>query len=105
MSNWVEIVVSILSGLVVCFPLAWQLVCTGREAVQAKNWAPLMSIALELMEQAEKMFKIGAERKEWVMAGVESAAVSLNYPYDEAEKQKVSAMIDAICSAAKVINR
>lgn len=104
MMNWVEVVVSILSGLVVCIPLAAQLVKTVRAAVQEKNWAPLMGIVLELMQQAEKMFEKGADRKAWVMASVEGAAASVNFNYDDAAKRKVSEMIDAICAAAKVVN-
>lgn len=104
MTNWVEIVVSILSGLAVCIPLVVQLVNTVRAAVQEKNWAQLMNIVLELMEQAETMFEKGADRKAWVMAGVESAAISVNFNYDDAAKRKVSEMIDAICDAAKVVN-
>lgn len=104
MMNWVEIVVSILSGLAVCIPLVVQLVNTVRAAVQEKNWAQLMDIVLDMMQQAEKMFESGADRKAWVMAGVESAALSVNYNYDDAAKRKVSEMIDAICAAAKVVN-
>lgn len=104
MMNWVEIVISILSGLAVCIPLVVQLVNTVRAAVQEKNWAQLMDIVLDMMQQAEKMFESGADRKAWVMAGVESAALSVNYNYDDAAKRKVSEMIDAICAAAKVVN-
>lgn len=104
MTNWVEIVVSILSGLVVCIPLVVKLVKTVSAAVQEKNWAQLMNIVLDLMKQAEKMFASGADRKAWVLAGVESAALSVNFNYDDAARQKVSDMIDAICSAAKVVN-
>lgn len=103
--TWVEIIVSILSGLAVCIPLVVQLVNTVRAAVQEKNWAQLVSIVLDLMQQAEKMFESGADRKAWVMAGVESAAISVNFNYDDAARQKVDDMIDAICSAAKVVNR
>lgn len=38
------------------------------------------------------------------MAGVQSAAKSANFPYDDVAAQKVSEMIDAICAAAKVVN-
>ena len=38
------------------------------------------------------------------MGVVESAAKSFNYTYEDAAKQKVSDMIDAICATAKVVN-
>ena len=102
--SWVEIVVSILSGLAVCIPLVVQLVNVVRTSVQEKNWSQIVAIVLDLMKQAETLFSEGAARKAWVMAGVESAAKSINYIYDEAAKQKVSDMIDAICATAKIVN-
>ena len=104
MNNWVEIVVSILSGLAVCIPLVVKLVNTVREAVKEKNWSQIVAIVLDLMKQAETLFSDGATKKAYVMASVESAAKSINYNYDEVAKQKVSDMIDAICATAKVVN-
>ena len=98
--SWVEIVVSILSGLAVCIPLVVKLVQTVKAAVQEKNWPQIVAIVLDLMQQAEGLFAEGAARKAWVMAGVQSA----NFPYDDVAAQKVSEMIDAICAAAKVVN-
>ena len=102
--SWVDIVVSILSGLAVCIPLVVQLVNVVRTSVQEKNWSQIVTIVLDLMKQAETLFSEGAARKAWVLAGVESAAKSINYNYDDVAKQKVSDMIDAICATAKVVN-
>lgn len=102
--SWVEIVVSILSGLAVCIPLVVQLVNVVRASVKEKNWSQIVAIVLDLMKQAETLFSEGAARKAWVMAGVESAAKSINYNYDDVAKQKVSDMIDAICATAKIVN-
>lgn len=102
--NWLEIVVSILSGLAVCIPLVVKLVQAVKAAVQEKNWSQIVAIVLDLMQQAEGLFAEGAARKAWVMAGVQSAAKSANYPYDEEAAQKIGDMIDAICAAAKVVN-
>ena len=102
--SWVDIVVSILSGLAVCIPLVVKLVNVVSTYVKEKNWSQIVAIVLDLMKEAETLFAEGAARKAWVMAGVESAAKSINYNYDEAAKQKVSDMIDAICETAKVVN-
>lgn len=102
--NWVEITVSILSGLAVCIPLAVKLVQAVKASVQEKNWSQIVAIVLDLMQQAEGLFSEGAARKAWVMAGVQSAAKGANFPYDDEAAQKVSNMIDAICAAAKVVN-
>ena len=102
--SWVEIVVSILSGLAVCIPLVVQLVNVVRASVKEKNWSQIVAIVLDFMKEAETLFSEGAAKKAWVMAGVESAAKSINYNYDEVAKQKVSDMIDAICATAKIVN-
>ena len=102
--SWVDIVVSIMSGIAVCIPLVVQLVNVVRASVKAKNWSQIVAIVLDLMKEAETLFSEGAAKKAWVMAGVASAAKSINYNYDEVAKQKVSDMIDAICATAKIVN-
>ena len=102
--SWVDIVVSIMSGLAVCIPLVVQLVNVVRASVKEKNWSQIVAIVLDLMKEAETLFSEGAAKKAWVMAGVESAAKSINYNYDDVAKQKVSDMIDAICATAKIVN-
>ena len=102
--SWVDIVVSIMSGLAVCIPLVVKLVNVVSTYVKEKNWSQIVSIVLDLMKEAETLFSDGATKKAYVMASVESAAKSINYNYDEVAKQKVSDMIDAICATAKVVN-
>lgn len=102
--SWVDIVVSIMSGIAVCIPLVVQLVNVVRASVKEKNWSQIVAIVLDLMKEAEALFSDGATKKAYVMASVESAAKSINYNYDEIAKQKVSDMIDAICATAKIVN-
>ena len=102
--SWVDIVVSIMSGLAVCIPLVVKLVNVVSTYVKEKNWSQIVAIVLDLMKEAETLFSDGATKKAYVMASVESAAKSINYNYDEVAKQKVSDMIDAICATAKVVN-
>lgn len=102
--SWVDIVVSIMSGLSVCIPLVVKLVNVVSTYVKEKNWSQIVAIVLDLMKEAETLFSDGATKKAYVMASVESAAKSINYNYDEVAKQKVSDMIDAICATAKIVN-
>ena len=102
--SWVDIVVSIMSGLAVCIPLVVKLVNVVSTYVKEKNWSQIVAIVLDFMKEAETLFSDGATKKAYVMASVESAAKSINYNYDEVAKQKVSDMIDAICATAKVVN-
>ena len=63
--DWINIIVSILSGLAVCIPLAAKLVSVVKQAVREKNWSKLVKLVMSLMEDAETMFDTGAQRKEW----------------------------------------
>ena len=67
-NNVVTIIVSILSGLAACIPLVIQLVKYVKKSVEEKNWNQLLNLVTNLMEEAEKKFATGAERKEWVLA-------------------------------------
>ena len=102
--SWVDIVVSIMSGIAVCIPLVVKLVNVVSTSVKEKNWSQIVDIVLDLMKEAETLFSDGATKKAYVMASVESAAKSINYNYDDVARQKVSDMIDAICATAKVVN-
>ena len=102
--SWVDIVVSIMSGLAVCIPLVVKLVNVVSTYVKEKNWSQIVAIVLDFMKEAETLFSDGATKKAYVMASVESAAKSINYNYDDVAKQKVSDMIDAICATAKIVN-
>lgn len=101
---WVELIAAILGGLAVCIPVVARLVAAVQTAVKEKNWPQIVNLVLQFMQDAEGLFAEGEARKAWVMREVEVAAKNVNYNYDDAAKQKVSDMIDAICAAAKVVN-
>lgn len=100
-NNVVNIIVSILSGIAACIPLVVQLVKYVKQAVQEKNWNQLVTMVMNLMEEAEKKFTTGAERKEWCLAMVKASADSINYPID---LDAVSALIDSLCDMSKIVN-
>jgi hypothetical protein len=104
MENWVNIVVSILSGLAVCIPLVYKLVVYVQTSVKEKNWANIMTMAIGYMKTAEEKFTDGATRKEWVLAMIKQSAVSANYTLDDEAIAKISALIDAMCDMAKTVN-
>ena len=97
----VSAIVSILSGLVVCIPLAVKLAQYVQKAAQEKNWSSLLGLAIDLMEQGECKFEDGATRKDWVMAMVKTSAEYVNYPIDEND---LSALLDTLCSMTKIVN-
>ena len=67
----ISLIVAVLTGLATCVPLAYKLVQYVQKATQEKNWAALLGLVINLMEEAEQKFSDGATRKEWVMAMVQ----------------------------------
>lgn len=99
--DMINIIISIISGIAVCIPLVVKLVQYVRAAVQERNWSAMVSLVLQLMQQAEQDYKTGAERKQYVIDSIVAVQDTLNFLVDLAV---VSQMIDAICAASKVIN-
>jgi len=102
--KWIELLVAILSGLVICIPLAAQLVENVREAVKEKNWATLLGMVMQFMAEAEQSFSSGEQKKAFVMGQLEAAAAAANYDLTDDSREKISLMIDAMCAMAKVVN-
>ena len=100
-NDWVNLVVSILSGLAICIPLVVKLVQFIKVATKEKNWSSLMQLVLKLMTEAEQLYSTGAERKAYVMATIKVMESTINYDVDEAV---LSEMIDSIIDATKKIN-
>lgn len=100
-NNVVNIIVSILTGIATAIPLIVQLVKYVKKAIQEKNWNQLLKLVTDLMEEAEKKFETGAERKEWVMMAIKSSADTINYPISMDE---VSQLIDSLCDMSKIVN-
>lgn len=97
----ISLIVAVLTGLATCVPLAYKLVQYVQKATQEKNWAALLGLVINLMEEAEQKFSDGATRKEWVMAMVQTSAEYINYPVDT---EALGNLIDTLCDMAKVVN-
>lgn len=102
--EWVNVIVSVLSGLAVAIPLVIELVNYVKKAAQEKNWAAVLKLVMNWMTEAEKKFADGASRKEWVMSMVIASADTINYPMDDEAIAKIGTTIDEICAASKVLN-
>ncbi len=98
---WVEIIISILTGLVAAIPLVIKLVDEIKKAHKEKNWKAVVSLVLTLMAEAEQNYANGAERKEYVMSSIKAMEHSLEYDIDE---KAIGELIDAVVAATKKIN-
>ena len=102
--DWVQIAVSILSGLAVCIPLVVKLVKYVTEAVQGRRWDELLKLVIANMAEAEGLFATGAERQQGVMKLLAANAASVGYALMPESVEKISAMIDSLCEMAKTVN-
>ena len=102
--KWVELLVAICSGLVVCIPLVANLIDVVRESVMEKNWYALLKLVMEYMCEAEGMFDDGLTRKQFVMENLEAMAKVTNYELTDEAIDKISDMIDAMCDMAHIVN-
>lgn len=96
-----ETILSILAGLITAIPLVVKLVEYVQKSIKEKNWNNLLNLIMRLMEQAEKNYTTGAERKQWVMSMVEQSAGTINYDID---MDAVSQLIDDLCKLTKTVN-
>ncbi len=99
--EWLQLVVSVLAGLVTAIPLAIKLVEYVQKAVREKNWNNMLDMVMELMKTAEDMFDSGADRKEWVIEMVKASADIINYDVD---MKAIGQLIDDLCAMSKVVN-
>lgn len=102
--EWINVIISILSGIAVCIPLVLSLISFVKKVADEKRWNVLVSNVLQLMMNAEKDYEHGVERKEYVMNAIKTIADQIGYNFDVEAEKKVSEMIDEICKMAKVVN-
>ena len=102
--EWYELIAAVCAGLSVTIPLVHKLIVYVQKAAKEKNWSVIVDLAIDHMKVAEEMFDSGAERKEWVIAMVQTSATSIEFDLDTAALAKISSLIDTICDASKIIN-
>ena len=100
-TEWVNIIISVLSGLAVAVPLAIKLVEYVKKAIKERNWAQILNMLMKYMEEAETKFESGADKKEWVMAMIKASADTVNY---DVNMDVISNMIDELCNMSNVVN-
>ncbi len=60
----INIVISILSGIATTIPLIVALVRYIQKAVKEKNWSIVLNLVMKYMEETEKQYESGAEKKQ-----------------------------------------
>lgn len=97
----IPIVSSLCVGLATIIPLVYNLVKYVKKSVQEKNWQSMVNLAFKLMSKAEGMFDNGADRLDYVVAMVKSAADEINYQINE---EQLKQFINDTVALTKVVN-
>lgn len=101
MENWIDLIVTVLSTLLMIVPLVIKLVEYVQKAIKEKNWKDLLELVTNLMKEAEGKFDNGNDRKEWVLTCVKATADTINYDID---MDVVGKLIDDLCAMSKIVN-
>lgn len=101
MENFINVLPEILVGLAAIIPMLVVLVKYIKKAVEGKNWNVLVKMILDLMVEAEINYSNGADRKTFVMDELKTLSKSIDF---EVDWDKVSDLIDALCSMANNVN-
>lgn len=99
--EYIEYLIVGLPGAVAIIVLTLQLVKYVQKAVKEKNWANLVTMVMNYMAEAERLFENGADKKAWVMGMIQESAEQINYPID---MDAVSVLIDQLCDMSKKVN-
>ena len=102
--NYVQLIVLICAALAVLIPLGVKLYKTSKELIREKNWPRLVAALSKYMEEAEKLFEEGADKKAWVLTMIQTTADQLNYKLTKQDMQNLSDLIDTLIEMTKVVN-
>lgn len=101
MTETLELILAVVSGIATAIPLVIQLTKWIQKAIKERNWNKLLDLIMSYMATAEKMFDDGATKKQWVMEMIQKSAESIDYDID---MDTVSALIDNLCKMSRKVN-
>ncbi len=104
MDNYIQLIVLVFAALAVLIPLGVKLYRTSRDLVREKNWPRLVAALSKYMEEAERLFEEGADRKVWVLSMIQSTAGQLDYTLTETDMKNLGDLIDTLIEMTKVVN-
>lgn len=102
--NYIQLVVSVCAALAILIPLGVKLYRTSEQLIHQKNWPRLVAAVSKYMEEAERLFSEGADKKAWVLTMIQSTADQLDYILTAEDMNKLSELIDILCDMSKVVN-
>lgn len=100
-SDIIHLISEIVVLLGVIVPLIVAVVRYAQKAIKEKNWTKLLNLAISLMEQAEREFENGSDRKSFVMQMLRTSLDGINY---EMTDEELSDLIDNMVALTKKVN-
>lgn len=104
MDNYIQLIVLVFAALAVLIPLGVKLYRTSQDLIREKNWPRLVAALSKYMEEAERLFEEGADRKVWVLSMIQSTAEQLDYTLTETDMKNLGDLIDTLIEMTKVVN-
>ncbi len=102
--EWLQLIASIMAGLITAIPLAIKLVEYVKKAVKEKNWPKVVRLVIDLMSEVEGKMEVGADKKAYVLAMLKASADTIDYDLDDKDYEKIGGLIDSMCDMSKVLN-
>ena len=102
--NYVQLVAIICAALAVLIPFGVKFYKTSQALIKEKNWPRLVTALSHYMEQAERMFEEGADKKAWVLTMIQTTAEEIDYDLTDEDMKNLSDLIDSLCDMSKVVN-
>lgn len=102
--NYVQLIALICAVLAIAVPFGVKFYKTSQQLVREKNWPRLVTAVSHYMEQAEKLFEHGADKKAWVLTMIQTTAEEIEYDLTDEDMHNLSDLIDTLCEMSKVVN-
>lgn len=99
-----EIILSNAAGIVAVIGLLFTTVEFIIKAVREERWSALVELILKDMVVAEKAYKVGTDRKQYVLCLLDKHAQEVGYNLTDESIVRISNLIDSICKASEEIN-
>lgn len=101
---WLQLIVEILSSLAIIIPLGITLYKKIKELISERNWPKLVGMVAVYMAEAEEKLIEGADKKQFVLAMIQTTAAQLGYNLTEEKLQELGDLIDDLCAMSKEVN-
>lgn len=100
-SDLLHILIEVVILLSAIIPLVVALVKYIKKAIKEKNWRNLLRLAIQLMEQAERQFDNGADKKDFVISMLKTSLDEIEY---EITDEELSNLVDSLVDLTKKLN-